>query len=111
LLQVAEERDRQISERVQKGDLPQFDRVDNERAVLQRQAQLLAAERAVRNTEYNLALFFRGPDGEPQNVAGRRALDRIPLPLFVPVHATLFRRPPRRGPSSRILRRNTNRID
>lgn len=87
LLQVAEERDRQISERVQKGDLPQFDRVDNERAVLQRQAQLLAAERAVRNTEYNLALFFRGPDGEPQNVAGRRALDRIPLPLFVPVHA------------------------
>ena len=85
LLQVAKERDRQISERVKKGDLPDFDRVDNERAVLQRQAQLLSAERAVKNTQYNLALFYRGENGEPQNVEQRRPLSRIPLPLFIPV--------------------------
>lgn len=84
LLQVADERDRQISERVKRGDLPDFDRIDNQRAVLQRKAQLLSAERAVRNAEFNLALFFRDDMGQPRAVETFEALSRIPLPLFVP---------------------------
>jgi outer membrane protein TolC len=84
LLAVAEERDRQIAERVAKGDLPEFDRVDNQRAVLQRRAQLLAAERMVKATEYALSLYYRDAKGEPRSVESLEAPSRIPLPLFVP---------------------------
>ena len=86
LLADAEERDRQIAERVARGDLPEFDRVDNQRAVLQRKAQLLAAERGVKNAEYALSLYFRDPSAQPQNIERFQSLDKIPLPLFVPVH-------------------------
>jgi cobalt-zinc-cadmium efflux system outer membrane protein len=83
LLEVADERDRQISERVKRGDLPDFDRVDNQRAVLQRRSQLLAAERAVSNAEYNLSLFYRDAEGRPQSVDKFRELRQIPLPLHM----------------------------
>lgn len=84
LLEVAEERDRQIAERVKRGDLPEFDRVDNQRAVLQRKAQLLSAERAVKNAEFNLSLFFRDDKGQPRTIEPLQALSQIPVPLFVP---------------------------
>ena len=84
LLATAQERDKQIAERVKRGDLPDFDRVDNQRAVMQRQAQLLAAERAVKNSEYNLSLFYRDEKGQPRSVEAKRSLDRIPMPLVVP---------------------------
>jgi outer membrane protein TolC len=83
LLSVANERDKQIAERVKKGDLPEFDRVDNKRAVLQRQQQLLSVERQVRSSEFNLALFFRDAKGQPREVSGFKALPRIPVPLFI----------------------------
>jgi len=86
LLQVADERDRQISERVKKGDLPDFDRVDNQRAVLQRQAQLLSAERAVKSAEYALSLFYRDANAQPKDISRFQSLDKIPLPLFAPAH-------------------------
>jgi cobalt-zinc-cadmium efflux system outer membrane protein len=88
LLQVAQERDKQIAERVARGDLPDFDRVDNQRAVLQRQAQLLTAERGVKSAEFALSLFYRNAASEPQSVERFQALDRIPVPLFAPVHTT-----------------------
>jgi len=82
LLEVALERDRQITERVAKGDLPDFERLDNQRAVLQRQAQLLSAERALKNSEFTLGLFYRDSARQPLDVSAFRALDKIPLPLF-----------------------------
>lgn len=84
LLDVAIERDKQIAERVKRGDLPEFDRVDNQRAVMQRQAQLLAAERAVKSSEYFLALFYRDEKGQPRSVENRKSPDRIPIPMMVP---------------------------
>lgn len=82
LLHDAEERDRQIAERVAKGDLPDFDRVDNQRAVQQRRAQLLAAERAVKGSEFSLSLFYRDERGAPRSVEALKALERIPMPLY-----------------------------
>jgi outer membrane protein TolC len=82
LLEVALERDRQITERVAKGDLPDFDRVDNQRAVLQRQAQLLSSERTLRNSEFTLGLFYRDTARQPRDVSGVESLASIPLPLF-----------------------------
>lgn len=84
LLDVAKERDRQITERVLRGDLPDFDRVDNQRAVLQREAQLLAAERSCRSAEYSLSLFLRDGAGNPQSIESFQELKRIPVPPFVP---------------------------
>jgi cobalt-zinc-cadmium efflux system outer membrane protein len=86
LLKVAEERDRQITERVKKGDLPDFDRIDNQRAVLQRQAQLLTAERTVKSTEYALSLFYRDGDAKPRDISRFEAPESIPLPLYAPIH-------------------------
>jgi outer membrane protein TolC len=104
LLEVAAERDRQISERVSRGDLPDFDRVDNQRAVLQRQAQLLSAERSLKNAEFTLALFYRDAARQPQDVGHFSALDRIPTPLFVversvdqPLQEAIAARPEFRG--------------
>lgn len=82
LLEVALERDRQIAERVKKGDLPEFDSTDNQRAVLQRQAQLLSAERALKNSEFTLGLFYRDSSRQPLDVSGFSTLDKIPMPLF-----------------------------
>lgn len=100
LLAVANERDKQIAERVKKGDLPEFDRVDNQRAVLQRQQQLLSAERQVRNSEFNLALFYRDDASQPRDISGFKSLPRIPVPLFliesdpaVPLQEALSARP------------------
>ena len=87
LLAVAQERDKQIAERVKKGDLPEFDRIDNQRAVMQRQAQLLAADRAVKSSEFFLSLFYRDEKGKPRSVEGKRAPERIPVPLVAAAHS------------------------
>ena len=100
LLSVARERDRQINERVKRGDLPVFDRTDNQRAVLQRESQLLSVERIVKSTEFALGLFYRDELGSPIDIGKFRARDRIPVPLFamhssvdVPVEEALSARP------------------
>jgi hypothetical protein len=76
-------RDKQIAERVKKGNLPEFDRTDNQRAVLQRQQQLLTSERQVKAAAFQLALFYQDANGEPVDVSAFKSLARIPQPLFV----------------------------
>jgi outer membrane protein TolC len=100
LFKVANERDKQIGERVKRGDLPEFDRTDNQRAVLQRQQQLLTAERQVKAAEFQLALFYRDSNSQPIDIGGFKSLGRIPQPLFIaesvvdtPVQEALAARP------------------
>lgn len=64
LLRVALERDSQISARVDLGDLPKFDQLDNQRQVLQRQSQLVEAERSLQQAAFELSLFLRDPEGQ-----------------------------------------------
>lgn len=59
LLSIAETRDRGLLERVRQGDLPEFERKDNERAILQRRAQLVTAERSFQQAAIELSLFYR----------------------------------------------------
>jgi len=66
LLKTAEERDAGFAERVRRGDLPVFERRDNERAILQRKAQVIAAERALQLSAIELSLFLRDEAGNPQ---------------------------------------------
>ncbi len=66
LLKIAEDRDAGFAERVKQGDLPIFERRDNERAILQRKAQVVAAERALQLAAIELSLFLRNEAGNPQ---------------------------------------------
>jgi outer membrane protein, heavy metal efflux system len=86
LLKVAQERNRQIDERVTRGDLPQFDRVDNERAALQRESQLLAAKRSLQKAAFELSLFYRDDQSKVIDVQPYQGPLAIPLPLLVVRH-------------------------
>ena len=80
LLRVAEQRNRQITERVNRGDLPDFDRIDNNRAVQQRKAQLLTAEQTMQSAAFQLSLFFRDSTGHPLEVTNYTAPTQVPKP-------------------------------
>ena len=73
LLSIAEARDKGLLERVRHGDVPEFERKDNERAILQRKAQLVAAERSLQQSSIELSLFSRDEIGNPK-VPGEDAL-------------------------------------
>jgi outer membrane protein, heavy metal efflux system len=64
LFEQAEVRDRGLRERVRQGDLPQFERIDNQRLVLQRRNQVLGAERSLQQAAIDLSLYNRDDKGE-----------------------------------------------
>jgi cobalt-zinc-cadmium efflux system outer membrane protein len=63
LLKVAEDRGKQLAERVKHGDLPAFDLADNDRQIFQRRAQLVQAQRNLQNASFELSLFLRDETG------------------------------------------------
>ncbi len=66
LLAIAEQRDAGIRERVAAGDLPEFDALDNQRAIIERQERRVAAQRWLEQTAIQLSLYWRDGNGEPQ---------------------------------------------
>lgn len=68
LFQIATERTRQISERIEKGELAKIDLDENERLVLQRRANVLSAQRGLEKAAIELSLYFRDLDGKPKIV-------------------------------------------
>jgi len=79
LLQIAEERNRQVEEQVDAGQVAAIEIVDNRRAIFQRRSAVVGAERAVQNAAFELSLFYRGDDGRPL-VAARERLPQLPEP-------------------------------
>jgi outer membrane protein TolC len=65
LRQLAAERDAQLAERVRTGDLAAYEQVDNQRALVQREGQVVAAERLLQQSAIELSLFLRDAEGEP----------------------------------------------
>jgi len=80
LLKTAEDRDAGLAERVKQGDLPDFERRDNERAILQRRSQLISAERALQQATIELSLFWRDEQGNPLLVSEEKQGAILPLP-------------------------------
>jgi outer membrane protein, heavy metal efflux system len=80
LLRAAEERDQGLAERVRQGDLPNFERRDNERAIFQRRGQLVTADRALQQATIDLSLFYRDADGKPILASPDRLISEIPHP-------------------------------
>jgi outer membrane protein TolC len=87
LLALAEGRDGQLAERVRRGDVPEFERVDNQRALVQRRAQVVSAQRTLQQAAIELALFLRDADGRPLLPAASRLPAGLPEP--VPTGAVL----------------------
>lgn len=76
LLSIARERLRGIEERVNHGDLPEFELKDNKRSILQRESQLVKAERAFQNAGIELAVFL----GNEEEVLLRSKVPKVMLP-------------------------------
>lgn len=63
LLDVAKARSDGISGRIHQGDLPAIDATENQRAVVEREERVIAAERALEQAAIQLSLFLRTPEG------------------------------------------------
>jgi outer membrane protein TolC len=62
---IAETRQKLLELGVEAGQIPAIEAVDNRRAILQRQSQLIDAERFFQQSAIDLSLFYRGADGSP----------------------------------------------
>lgn len=83
IFDVAQGRDSVIRESVKIGALPQFEQLDNQRVLLQRQSGVVEARRALENAAIELSLFLRDAAGQPL-LATEEA-----LPLGFPEPASL----------------------
>lgn len=63
LLATAEARDRDLAEAIRLGSVAPVERVDNRRAVLQRQSGVVAARRNTERHAINVSLYLRAADG------------------------------------------------
>jgi outer membrane protein, heavy metal efflux system len=63
LLVMAVRRDAQLTARVERGDLPAYERSENLRVLHQREAQVASAERYLENTAIELSLYVRSETG------------------------------------------------
>lgn len=102
LLALAEARQAQLVARVAAGDIPDIERLENERALRQREAQVVAARRGVEQAAIELAVFLRDQNGGPLPPPVTRLPDRLQepasasLPIESAVLDSLRLRPERR---------------
>lgn len=66
LLNIAEQRDTGIRERVSAGDIADFEALDNQRAILERRERVVAAQRLLEQSAIQLSLYWRDGVGQPQ---------------------------------------------
>lgn len=65
LVELARQRQSQLTRRVERGALPAIDLTDNQRLIVEREVRLIAAERAFSIAAIELSLFLRDGEGEP----------------------------------------------
>ena len=80
LLDVAIGRDLILQEAVRIGALPQFEKLDNERIVLQRRNNVVEARRSLENASIELSLFLRDDAGQPLLAESARLIPGFPDP-------------------------------
>lgn len=66
LLNIAEQRDAGIRQRVAAGDIPEFEALDNQRAIIERRERKVAAQRLLEQSAIQLSLYWRDTEGQPQ---------------------------------------------
>ena len=80
LLTIVTDRDAGLTSRVERGDLPLYERDDNRRAIEQRTAQLAVAERGLEQMAIELSLYTRDANGRPQQPDASRLPVDLPGP-------------------------------
>lgn len=101
LLQIAETRDRDLADAIGLGQVAPVERVDNRRAILQRQGGVVTARRATERQSINVSLYYRGPDGSMLRPADAQVPGAMPPPpapitdaeLEADIRQALTRRP------------------
>lgn len=84
VLELARLRDAQLGARVESGDLPAFEQLDNRRAIVHREQQVVLAERALEQASIELALFHRDEAGRAIRPASERLPRGFPDPAPLP---------------------------
>lgn len=74
LLNIAQKRMQQLQDKVELGYLPGMEKVDNERIIFEREAQLIEAQREFQKASIKLSLYYRNKNSEVI----------LPLPVQVP---------------------------
>lgn len=80
LLQLAEDRVAGIETRIQRGILPEIERLDNRRLIVTRQAKLIEADRKFQQAAVELSLYLRDESGAPVLPPADR-LPSFPVPI------------------------------
>ena len=78
LLQVAEQRNEGILQRVAAGDIPEFEALDNRRAIIERQERVVAAQRLLEQSAIQLSLYWRDEIGQPQLPSDSQLPEQFP---------------------------------
>ena len=81
LLALAEDRDEALRKQIVAGGVPAVEGIDNRRAIVDRRARIVAAERALQQAAFELARHLRDADGEVQTPAPARLPGAFPEPL------------------------------
>lgn len=81
LLRIAQERDTGLAALVAKGAIPQMERTDNERLIVQRQAFVTAFQRALEQAAIDLSLYTRDETGNPAIPDPARLPTQFPEPV------------------------------
>lgn len=80
LLALAEDRDEGLRKQIVAGGVPAVEGIDNRRAILDRGARIVAAERALQQAAFELARHLRDADGEVEVPAPTRLPGAFPEP-------------------------------
>lgn len=80
LLETANERDKWLGKRVKAGDLPKFERDDNQRSILKRQSDAIKSLQQFQQESNNLTYFATSPDLESKVFA--KNPEQISIPEF-----------------------------
>lgn len=69
LLELAQNRERDLAEAVRRGNIPAIESIENQRAIAQRHAQWVQNQRQQTQSTIELSLFFRDDQGQPYLVS------------------------------------------
>ncbi len=80
LLALAQDRDEALRKQIAVGGVPPVEGIDNRRAIVDRQARIVAGERALQQAAFELARHLRDAGGEVQVPAPTRLPNAFPEP-------------------------------
>jgi outer membrane protein TolC len=79
VLRIAQERDQALREASELGQIPAIEVTENRRQILQRQSQVVEAERGIQQAAIELSLFYRDSSGQPKMPSPAQLPPKLPM--------------------------------